>query len=92
MWTTSKYVIPEHVKIDEISPEMNGEVVTVSGEVSQFSRTDDTVFFKIEDGTGKIDIVEFRSELENLNGNTTVEGTVGIYRGNLQIVAEEIRQ
>lgn len=92
MTWASVYVEPTDAKVKEIKPSWTGRIVEIDGNASQYGNSSGTVFFQLRDSTGSIDVVKFNSGLEELHGPVTVEGEVGIYKGEMQIVADEVVQ
>lgn len=86
----SVYVEPQEADVEDVKPSWSGRVVEVSGNASDFGRSQDTVFFQLGDSTGRVDVVQFSSDLEEVSGPVEVEGEVGIYKGEMQIIADDV--
>jgi len=93
MFFTEPLISPEKYSVGDIDESMTGEHVKVEGHIGSFNSAQGHLFLDFYDNTGEIDIVEFDSETwideEELY---TVQGHVDIYEGDLQIIAEEIRE
>lgn len=83
-------------KLVSISSITQGHIdkdVTIIGKVSSINKHGDINFLKVKDGTGKIDVVVFKSNNLVLKSGNKVEvyGKVAIYDGKLEIIAKSIR-
>lgn len=88
---SSSYLTPEEVKTDEIKPGWIGKKVVLNGEVTEKSRFNETLIFTLKDSEGRIKVAEFKSDSNISKGeNITVKGTVKIYQGDMEIVADRI--
>jgi RecJ-like exonuclease len=88
----STHVEPTSAEVTDIRPSWTGRVVQVDGNATDFGSSSGTVFFQLRDSTGSIDVVQFKSDLENIEGGVAVEGRVAVYKGEMQIIAEEVVQ
>jgi len=85
-----------HVNAGDITGEMVGKVVNVSGEVAGLWENNGHLFFRLEDDSGSVKIVVWRDFRELIsekglneikNGmELNVIGTVEIYRGELEVI------
>jgi len=85
---------PVELGIKEIDSEMEGQRVTVQGRVDWRTETSGTLIFTLNDGA-KIKVVKFNSsedEQRNVFGGSFVKviGRVERYRGEIEIVAEQV--
>ena len=84
------------VKIGEIDETMIGLEVRVEARVLSKYEKDNIVFMQLYDGTGKIKAVVFNASEEQRaligKGFASFEGKVQLYREELELVVEEVRQ
>lgn len=93
MYFSSLYLGLEHVAIGEIERSWSGKNVKISGNVSEFSRSDSTAFITLNDTTGEILVVDFDSRLQLEQGEkVNVTGRVSIYQGQLEVIAKEVQK
>lgn len=93
MYASSLYLELEKVDIGEIERGWSGKTVKIEGNVTRFSRSNGHAFMDLEDNTGKIMVVDFDSGLQLKKGeNVTVTGHVSLYKGKLEVIADEIQQ
>lgn len=93
MYFSSLYLELDEVDAGEIETSWTGKNVKVTGNVTDFSRSDSTAFFDLNDGTGGIKVVDFDSDLELEEGSTvTVTGHVSVYRGQLEVIAKKVQK
>ncbi|MFB6147689.1 MAG: OB-fold nucleic acid binding domain-containing protein, partial [Candidatus Nanohaloarchaea archaeon] len=58
-----------------------------------FSRSGSTAFITLNDTTGEILVVDFDSQLQLEEGEkVNVTGRVSIYRGQLEVIAEDVQK
>ncbi|KAF5083297.1 OB-fold nucleic acid binding domain-containing protein [Methanobacterium aggregans] len=97
-------VMPREVKISQIDRGMLDEDVAVEGVVQKVgkSKTSNTYFIKVMDGTGEITLVIFDSSATDIEkGNLTIQGmdkrrinavgTVSEYRGSMEIILKDAK-
>jgi DNA/RNA endonuclease YhcR with UshA esterase domain len=97
-------IMPREVKINQIDRGMLDEDVAVEGVVQEVgkSKTSNTYFLKIMDGTGEITLVIFDSSATDIEkGNLTIQGmdkrrinavgTVSEYRGSMEIILKDAK-
>jgi len=97
-------IMPREDRIGEIKKDMIDEKVSITGFVEEISKskTGKATFIKLNDGTGKITIVIFESEKEQIEKfNLPIEtlkykkikitGKVTEYKGSMEIILEEPR-
>lgn len=88
---SSSYIAPENVEANEIKPGWIGKKVTVDGTVHEPQKFNETLIFTLQDSTGSITVAEFRSDTELAKEeNVTVTGTVKLYEGRMEIVADSV--
>lgn len=94
MYASSLYLDVEHVNIGDIEESWTGRNVKVSGEVTGFTRSGGHAFIDLNDSTGEILVVDFDSELEEVEKgeHLNVTGHVSLYEGELEIVAKEVQK
>lgn len=93
IYVSSTYIETEKVNVSEIKPQWNGKKVEVRGTAKQPYKTKGNLFFSLEDSTGSIKVADFDSKSSvNESQNVNVTGRVTLYRGSLEIIAEEIRK
>lgn len=94
---TASQAQPHAAKIAEISYDEVGSTVAVKGQIAARSdHKDGHVFLKVSDGTGKISVPVFTSQLEKMNqseipclktgSEVEILGRVEDFRGSLEIV------
>src|SRR3990172_2177797 len=86
------YAEPQQLQIAGLETEI-GKIVAVTAEVESVSYKEDTVFMTLSDNTGKIKTVFFGNpSSEIIRGDSVaVKGKIQLYRGNLEIVIQELR-
>ena len=97
-------IMPREVKINQIDRGMLDEDVAVEGVVQEVgkSKTSNTYFLKVMDGTGEITLVIFDSSATDIEkGNLTIHGmdkrrinavgTVSEYRGSMEIILKDAK-
>lgn len=93
MYFSTLYLEIDESGIGEIEMSWTGKNVKIEGNVSSYSSSGGHAFITLKDSTGEIQVVDFDSQLEFEEGATiTVIGNVDTYRGNLQVVADEIQK
>lgn len=82
---------PSELKISELENHVD-ETVTVSGSAKLASYKENVAFVDIADETGKITVVIFDKVEDYFHKDDyiTVKGKVSIYKGELEIIADEI--
>ena len=84
------------VQIGTISTDDAGRHVVINGTITDYRTSNGNMFFKIDDGTGKIQVVMFERIARNQNvalkenDMVLVEGQINIYKDELEIVANSI--
>ena len=88
----ASYSQPPQVKINELEGNIGKIVVLENVSVSSISYKEDTVFLKLKDSTGEISAVFFGAPKYEIikNDNITVKGKVQLYKGDLEIVIQEL--
>jgi len=86
------YAEPQQLQIAGLETEI-GKIVAVTAEVESVSYKEDTFFMTLSDNTGKIKTVFFGNpSSEIIRGDSVaVKGKIQLYRGNLEIVIQELR-
>ena len=97
-------IMPREVKINQIDRGMLDEDVAVEGVVQEVgkSKTSNTYFLRVMDGTGEITLVIFDSSATDIEkGNLTIHGmdkrrinavgTVSEYRGSMEIILKDAK-
>ena len=93
-------VLPGSVLISDITSEMTGRKIEVTGNVSEITEKDGNTFFTLSDDSGEIKAVLWNSVnlgkeslLENVKkgGTFSVSGEVQVYRGQLEIIVSGIK-
>ena len=91
-------VVPEDVKIGDISRDYVGRVISITGTVRDLNMKDGNAFFKLLDETGEVNVVIWGDVLKSLDatdGNIRVldenmtlslVGEVDVHSGYIQIV------
>ena len=82
------YLEYQEVSVEEIDRAWISNSVKVEGEIISRTEVDGAKFMELRDNTGKINIVDF--EMRNVTEQASISGYVDVYKGDLQIVAEEI--
>lgn len=85
----------DRIQINKISFKKIGEHVRIKGKVVDFSTNKGHSFLTLKDDTGKIKVVDFNSEKElkkiiNEAEKVQIKGSVDVYQGELEIIADEI--
>ncbi|WEL22882.1 exodeoxyribonuclease VII large subunit [Candidatus Nanohalovita haloferacivicina] len=82
---------PEKVEISEVRPSMAGEKVRVTGEVANPAGRNH-FFFTLKNREKSIEAVKFDKRPSHAQGEkVTLEGEVSMYRGELQIIVDRIK-
>ena len=97
-------ITPKHPNINEISPGMLDEEITIEGVVDNIkeSPNSQTYFLEVTDNTGKINVVIFKRNAKDIeNNNLTIFqlnkrrikllGTVTEYNGRMEIVLKDAK-
>ncbi len=86
-------VVPQtRVEIKEISQKDVDKGVYVEGTVDRIGVKGTTTFFTLKDETGSVQGVMFNKVQLNKGQKIGVAGKVQQYKGNLELVADEVRQ
>lgn len=87
----ASFAQPPQLKISDLGQNV-GKIVSVSANVSSISYKSDTVFLKLRDSTGEIDAVYFGNPKYEIveKDKVTVKGKVQLYKGDLEIVIQEL--
>lgn len=81
----------EETELKNVDRSMVGETVIVSGTVQNSFFRNGNLFFKLENNNTVIPVVKFDSEVNPDDGKKVeVEGTVELYEGELEIIADKI--
>lgn len=89
---SGKYLKPDKVPVSEITKEMNGEKIRTKGAVSNPERVKGHLFFDLKWRGDTVTVAEFNSDRKLNNGEKVdIEGSISMYQGNLQIVANKIQ-
>lgn len=95
MFFANKLIGPKEIKISEISKDYN--YVKIKGNVSEVHESKSgTLFFKLTDETGSVDVVVFNGSIENVSIDSgyfiEVVGKPEEYKGKMEIIASQIIQ
>lgn len=91
MYASSLYIQIEEVNVSEIERSWQGKNVIVQGEAVNVTESEGHLFFDLKDEESSILIVDFDSIKEVSEGEKVeVTGKVEIYRGEIEIIAEQI--
>lgn len=91
MYFSSLYLQLEKVDIGQIEKSWSGKNVKIQGNVTDFSRSSGHAFIDLQDDTGEMMVVDFDSDLKLEEGESiAVTGHVSIYRGQLEVIADEV--
>lgn len=90
---------PEQVKAAEINEAMLGSIVELAGRAANLTEKDGHIFMDVADDSGSIKVVMFERTARTQKGvyvlkkgdNVTVTGKVLLYKGELEVQADEIR-
>ena len=93
MFFSNRLIGPKEVKLSEISKDSN--YVKIKGNVSEVHESNSgTLFLKLTDGTGCIDVVVFKDSIENVSIDSgefiEVIGKPQEYKGKIEIIASQI--
>lgn len=82
---------PKPVKISELNEKI-GKTIIIQGEVLKASYKEKASFLDVADGSGNISVVLFaKPENKTIQGDVVqVKGIVKLYKGDLEIVADEV--
>ena len=84
---------PEEIDIGDIDRADIGEQISITGNATDTYMSDETLFLKLRDSSGSIDVVKFDHKGEKIRRQkVTIEGTITTYQGELEIIAEEINK
>jgi len=81
---------PKSVYLIEVDDSMIGQVIDVSGSASSVSITENATFFILSDSSSSINVVSFSPLSINEFDNVSVTGKVDIYRGKIEIIANNV--
>lgn len=100
----SGHITPKQVHIIDICPGMLDEDVTVEGVVYEIKQSQNgrTYFLGLRDNTGKIDVVVFEKDVQNIEKNSfkmnslvnrriKIFGTVTEYNGRLELILKDAK-
>ncbi len=91
MYASSLYIEVEETEIGKIEKSWTGRNVKINGNVTSFTKSGGHAFMDVEDVTGKIKVADFDSEISLSEGeNIEVTGNVELYKGELEVIAQEI--
>ena len=90
LFVLSKTVEGEIVGISEISEEKIGQKVVVQGVVHNLRQLETMTLFSLQENGADILVVSFSAADIEENDVVTVTGSVKEYKGELEVVAEEI--
>lgn len=82
---------PPLINIENITSSDLNHHITIRGEIITQRISSNTLFVKVKDETGIIDVILFKSNhtLEK-NKEYIIEGKVGYYKDNFQLIAKNI--
>ena len=86
---------PKEMKIEEITVEKEGLQAKVNARIEEFSQRQGIAFMQLYDGTGKIKAIAFKAEkVERLGKGmfASFEGKIQIYKGELELVVERVKE
>jgi DNA/RNA endonuclease YhcR with UshA esterase domain len=93
IYYSAEYMTPEKINISSVETGMTGEVVTVTGSVGDPYFNNGTFMMTLEDDTDSIPVIMFDADRSFLaDERVAVEGTVTLYEGETEIVADRITQ
>ena len=92
------YIKPLEVHTTDITKDMISHEVIISGSVKSYYNKDGTIFIVLEDKFDEIDVVLFENTAKRLpvahqlkkGDNITVQGKLDEYKGELEIIANNI--
>jgi RecJ-like exonuclease len=86
----AEYLEVEQVSIAELEQRI-GQRVSISGEIVKVTQKPAVNFFELADATGRLSVVAF-GEMTEVNTNTkvSVSGKVELYKGELEVIADQI--
>jgi len=103
VYFSMKNISSEELKISNIDSSLTGKAVSIKGKIIYAkSHPSGHVFLTLADGDSKIQVPIFSSLMDNLNDNgitkydfkkgriLKVEGIVGEYKGQLQVVPRKV--
>ena len=91
IFLSNKLFQPELVNVSDITTDYN--IVRIQGKITSLTVSkSETVFIKLTDSTGTIDVVVFKEEQLNLEKGRIiqVEGQVTGYQDKIEIIAKRI--
>ena len=91
LFLLSSSVSLEPFEIGSIGEDLVDGVLLVRGEIVSVSQRSSLTLFVVEDSSGRMDMVFFDSLDLEVGSFVEVVGKVGLYKGNLQVVVEDIR-
>lgn len=94
-----QFIEPAKVRVSEIDDSMNGQIIATEGMIKEMTKMGGNFFITLYDEKD-IAVVMFKIQAEKndfvyqmKNGDwIRVEGKVAIYRGDLEIIAENIKK
>ncbi len=95
IYIANKSFESEVIAINDVSETMN--YMTIRGKINEkFTSKSETVFLKVSDDSGTIDVVIFKNSLTDIGDlkvgmNIEVSGKPDIYRGKIEIIANRIQ-
>lgn len=93
MYASSQYLELENADIGDIDKTYSGETLKIQGEAVNVTKSGENLFMGVKDSTGSITVVSFGSETSVSEGEAVnVSGTVELYEGKLEIIADEIKK
>jgi len=89
---------PARMAIENIDQSISGQQVQITGKLTSVSTSKDgTTFITIEDRTGSLKGVLFKSSDINFSqfnrtDNVIVEGKIAVYRGDVEIIVDKMEK
>lgn len=92
------YMEPEKVTIDKINENLLGHTVEIKCRIKSIFVNDGHIFLTLEDKTGKIKAVIFKTKAEKIGAyklekddNARINGKVSLYKNELEIIADNFK-
>ena len=103
IYAASLNTAPQKIPIGDITSDMEGRTVTITGHISQKrDTTDGHLFLTLSDKKNDVQVPIFSDLMKSMekigvtksdfriNSTISVQGTVGIYKGSLQILPKKV--
>ena len=98
LFIVTTMVLPRHMAISSITSDIMGDSVQVTGKLESVSRSNGNIFLKVGDPSGSINVVVFQDNARKMNidnlqegKNSTISGRVGMYKSEIEVIADEIK-